>query len=254
VAASLSRRELQQTLKSWKVPATGTTEALRQRYREERLKRLGAEAAGAVAAAAAAAAAAGGTITAVVSLDDVPRPHAATTHAHSPESNNNNTDNARSDETRLRRYRSSCPTAIKDRIKRALTQRLFLVQNDSANSTTTLEGSFIVLGSTGNVYTVKVSHIPSCTCLDHASGHLCKHILFVLLKVMQLPPNSPLIYQAMWPTFELEEKFHCLEAQWVGGTEVITNDQVCSAYAKLKEQSSNLKRSIELLDFSFDFC
>ncbi len=68
VAASLSQRELQQTLKSWKVLAMGTTKAFRQCYQEERLKRLGAKAAGAVASTAAAG---GTTITAFISLDDV---------------------------------------------------------------------------------------------------------------------------------------------------------------------------------------
>jgi len=89
----------------------------------------------------------------------------------------------------ITRVHSPQPSSIKDCIAQALTQHLFLVQkNDSANSTTMLEGSFVILSLTGNVYMVKVSHhIPSCTCPDHTHGHLCKHILFVLLKVMRLP-------------------------------------------------------------------
>jgi len=39
------------------------------------------------------------------------------------------------------------------------------------------EQKFYVLGSVGNVYTVTISHIPSCTCPDHAKGNLCKHIV-----------------------------------------------------------------------------
>jgi len=123
------------------------------------------------------------TITAVVSLDDVPWPNAATTNVPSLESNHNhNHNNPILEEKRLHHYQSLCPTATKDHIVRFLMQCLFLVQYDSANSTTMWEGSFVVLSLTRNVYTVKVSYISRCTCLYHASGHLCKHILFMLLK------------------------------------------------------------------------
>ncbi|KAI3907413.1 hypothetical protein MKX01_036330 [Papaver californicum] len=44
---------------------------------------------------------------------------------------------------------------------------------------------FFILGSTGNVYTVRLSRIPSCNCPD--SAFPCKHILFVYTRVLNLP-------------------------------------------------------------------
>jgi hypothetical protein len=91
------------------------------------------------------------------------------------------------------------------------------------------EQSFYVLGSVGNVYTVKISHIPSCTCPDHAKGNLCKHIvsqfslqfvcnsllfkLFVFLKVLRVPSDSNLIYQNALLTEELESIFKSAPAK-----------------------------------------
>ncbi|XP_026442080.1 uncharacterized protein LOC113341408 [Papaver somniferum] len=44
---------------------------------------------------------------------------------------------------------------------------------------------FFILGSTGNVYTVRLSRIPTCNCPD--SAFPCKHILFVYTRVLNLP-------------------------------------------------------------------
>ncbi|KAI3943898.1 hypothetical protein MKW92_023820 [Papaver armeniacum] len=62
------------------------------------------------------------------------------------------------------------------RIERALNQCLHLLHRS--------EGDFFVLGETGNVYTVTLSRIPSCNCPDSHSP--CKHILFVLLHVLDI--------------------------------------------------------------------
>ena len=66
-------------------------------------------------------------------------------------------------EKRLRRYRSSMTIGIYDRIERALNQRLYLLAT-SKSSTSSLSREYQVLGQTGNVYTVVISHLPSCTC------------------------------------------------------------------------------------------
>lgn len=47
----------------------------------------------------------------------------------------------------------------------------------------------------------------SCLFTDFIRGHLCKHILFVFLKVLKVPTNSPLIYQKALLNSELEEIF-----------------------------------------------
>ncbi|XP_028755869.1 mitogen-activated protein kinase kinase kinase 1-like [Neltuma alba] len=64
-----------------------------------------------------------------------------------------------------------------DRILRALRHPLLLLHRSHA--------SFFILGATANVYTVTLSSLPSCTCPDRTTP--CKHILFVLIRVLGLP-------------------------------------------------------------------
>ena len=66
-------------------------------------------------------------------------------------------------EKRLRRYRSSMTVAIYDRIERALHQRLYLLEI-TKSSNESISREYKVLGQTANVYTVIITHIPSCTC------------------------------------------------------------------------------------------
>ena len=88
---------------------------------------------------------------------------------------------------------------------------------------------FTVLGSTGNVYTVTLGHVPSCNCPDHRKRQdLCKHILFVSLKVIGLSSSDPLSYQKAYVTSELETLFEKLRHRRVGGT-VLANEQVRAA-------------------------
>src|ERR1700677_269969 len=66
-------------------------------------------------------------------------------------------------EKRLRRYRSSMTVAIYDRIERALNQRLYLLAI-TKSSNESISREYKVLGQTANVYTIVITHIPSCTC------------------------------------------------------------------------------------------
>lgn len=155
-------------------------------------------------------------------------------------------------EKRLRRYRSAPPAKIRERIARSMTQRMFLIQkgaveieensgNDnesSSYSSSSKRCTFSILGSTGNCYDVMIQRLPHCTCPDHAKGNLCKHILFVLLKVMQLPPESPLIYQSAWLSTELEEMFATMEERFLrvwGSSSIIANEKVQQAYHKMQQ-------------------
>ncbi len=80
-----------------------------------------------------------------------------------------------------------------DRISRALSQRMYLINQQDDSTADNLSRTYAVLGSTGNVYNVKIDSSPSCTCPD--SFPCCKHILFVFLRVLKLPRQSPFIYQ-----------------------------------------------------------
>lgn len=113
-------------------------------------------------------------------------------------------------EKRLRLFKKSCPLATQERADRVFLQRFFCVER---NRTGEISEEFKVLGSTGNCYTVKIQHEPTCDCPDGAKGNKCKHQvrsclplprrpaltrisslaqLFVLLKILQVPQSSNL--------------------------------------------------------------
>jgi len=211
----LSRSELQMALKHYRLPSSGTNVALRELYQQYRDSQMGRNTSTAAVVPASAAAA-------------KKPPPTQTTPAASEKK-------AAPPEQRLKRYRSSCPTGIHQRIERASTQRMFLVRKDD-EPTDNLTCQFIILGSTGNVYTVEIGKLASCTCPDHLKGNLCKHILFVLIKVMAINPTSPLIYQEAWLESELRDMFHQMSERYrrVSGA-VLANSKVRATYAKLEK-------------------
>ncbi|WVZ79830.1 hypothetical protein U9M48_027362 [Paspalum notatum var. saurae] len=74
---------------------------------------------------------------------------------------------------------------VANRIIRALQHQLRLLHRAGAD--------FYVLGATGNVYTVTLSTAPACTCPDPAVP--CKHILFVLLRVLGLSLDEACVWR-----------------------------------------------------------
>jgi Ring finger domain/SWIM zinc finger len=137
------------------------------------------------------------------------------------------------EEKRLKRYRDSCPVALQERLERAATQRLYLIHQsevpENAISETNHTVDFTVLGSTGNVYKVQFRNVPTCNCPDfQRRADMCKHIMFILLKVMGLSASNPLSYQKAYLTSELEELYTILRTRRVGGS-VLANAQVRAA-------------------------
>lgn len=66
---------------------------------------------------------------------------------------------------------------------RGISQKLYLIE--SIDHEDYIKKEFVIMGSTGNVYTVTIDEKPTCTCPDHKSRHnRCKHIYFVLIKIM----------------------------------------------------------------------
>jgi hypothetical protein len=104
-------------------------------------------------------------------------------------------DNHLIEEKRATRTRSSANRDTCQRIERALSQRLYLLNQSDISTTNRLCRTYDVLGSTGNVYQVEISQFPSCTCPDAERGNLCKHILFVYLRVLRCQSNSKIIIQ-----------------------------------------------------------
>lgn len=89
---------------------------------------------------------------------------------------------------------------------------------------------FVLLGSTGNVYTVRVGRLVSCDCGDaeNARSRVCKHALFVFLRVLQVGKTSPLVFQTALLPSELRAIFTDRPAV---KEEVLASRAVMMAYA-----------------------
>ncbi|KAF8269321.1 hypothetical protein EI94DRAFT_1574532 [Lactarius quietus] len=155
-------------------------------------------------------------------------------------------------EKRDARFKKSCPKNILERVARVKSQRFFMI--DRKREGEELSEEFKVLGSTGNVYTVVIGKVPSCNCPDASRGHHCKHILFIFLKVLQVPESSGLWYQKALLHSELESIFTNAPL----APNVLANDTVRNAYAsatgKLPTSASATKRRIPGPEDSCPIC
>lgn len=137
------------------------------------------------------------------------------------------------EEKRKAKHRSHCPQNVLERIERALQQRLYLIEHTIQSPESPISIHFSVLGSTGNVYNVRICDVPHCNCPDAARGHVCKHILFVFLRVLRLPPNSPLIYQKALLQSELKEIVARLPSNRAVGSGVMASKEVIKKYGEV---------------------
>lgn len=73
---------------------------------------------------------------------------------------------------------------MSSRKDRSKTQNLYVIE---ARNNGLYEKKYIVMGSTGNVYTVTIGPHPTCTCPDYRNRHArCKHIYFIMLRIMKI--------------------------------------------------------------------
>ncbi|KAK3109713.1 hypothetical protein LTR53_016736 [Teratosphaeriaceae sp. CCFEE 6253] len=110
------------------------------------------------------------------------------------------------EEKRLRRWRKAAPSTYLEVRSRALTQRMFCLdrQRDSSDPAHPTE-SISLAGTTGNVYTIVVDKVPSCDCPHARKGNQCKHIAYVLSRVLRAPAH--LEYQLALTSSELRDIF-----------------------------------------------
>ncbi|KAK0856555.1 hypothetical protein LTR03_001292 [Friedmanniomyces endolithicus] len=110
------------------------------------------------------------------------------------------------EEKRLRRWRKHAPTSYLEIRSRALTQRMFCLdrQRDTSKPSHPIE-TISLAGTTGNVYTIVIDKVPSCDCPHARKGNQCKHIAYVLSRVLRAPAR--LEYQLALTSVELREIF-----------------------------------------------
>ncbi|CAJ0755329.1 1747_t:CDS:10, partial [Entrophospora sp. SA101] len=158
--------------------------------------------------------------------------------ATSPSSSNTNIAKEPG-EKRLAMIRRSCSMKVKERIERAMSQRMFLVDRSE-------------------VYNVEISTLPKCSCPDFSrGGNLCKHILFVYLKVLRVNPSSSYIYQKALLTNELRQIFQ----NAAPNPTVLANQRVRDKYAKIvggvnsgSDDASSVKRPRQPIEGDCPIC
>lgn len=118
------------------------------------------------------------------------------------------------------------------RIMRAYDDPLYLIESIPPEDEDDPIREFLVMGTTGNVYTVTIENEPSCTCPDfQLRQRRCKHIFFILMRVMKVDNERQKIYD----DFELLDMFSNIPK--------ITHNLI--AKKKLRKKYQKLKKKLK---------
>lgn len=82
---------------------------------------------------------------------------------------------------------------------------MFAIDRSRGGTEEIPEEKIDMAGTTGNIYSVTIGQIPSCTCPDSQKGSQCKHIVYVMHNVLKAPEH--LQYQLAFLSSELQEIF-----------------------------------------------
>ena len=118
------------------------------------------------------------------------------------------------------------------RIERCFTDNLYLVESIPPNLNEEKKRVYLIMGSTGNVYSVVITNKPTCTCPDFRQRKKrCKHIYFVLIRIMKV--ENPIIKK--FTNDNLDEMFNIIP--------LITNNLIVdkSKRDKFHEITNNIK-------------
>ncbi|CAJ1423666.1 unnamed protein product, partial [Effrenium voratum] len=132
-------------------------------------------------------------------------------------------------EGRLERFVPKPSRRVRERIERAKEHRLQVITLKVVERG---EIAAEVVGHTGNVYSVRIGARVSCNCLDFGKARTaCKHLLFLLLRVLQLSDDDPRLWQRALLPRELSDLRARLESQ---PAEVQAPEHVVSACREAK--------------------
>ncbi|KAI4172223.1 MAG: hypothetical protein LQ343_003658 [Gyalolechia ehrenbergii] len=110
---------------------------------------------------------------------------------------------SKGEEKRLRLFRKQAPQSYLIKLERAVSQRMFVVGRTRGGTEAIPEETVEMAGTTGNIYSITIGLVPSCTCPDYSKGNQCKHIVYVLHNVLKAPEH--LQYQLAFLSSELRE-------------------------------------------------
>ncbi|WVF72215.1 hypothetical protein IAT40_007027 [Kwoniella sp. CBS 6097] len=104
---------------------------------------------------------------------------------------------------------SGCPEKFFKKFKKAISQRMFMIAREKGGQGQNQYEDFKILGSTGNVYTTRICNKPKCDCPDYIfNGRtICKHTIFVLIRILKVPDGSSVWYQPTLTASEIEQVF-----------------------------------------------
>ncbi|KAI1298091.1 hypothetical protein F5Y03DRAFT_368720 [Xylaria venustula] len=122
-----------------------------------------------------------------------------------PAKSRNQKQAATNEEKRLRRFRAKAPQSFEVIYQRATEQRFYVLNRSRCGDSDCPEEDVEIAGSTGNVYNVHIARIPSCDCPHALSGNQCKHIVYVMSRVLRA--RFELVYQLALLSSELREIF-----------------------------------------------
>lgn len=123
--------------------------------------------------------------------------------ADSPKKKGKRASDGPTDEKRLRRHRATPPQSYLAVKERAMTQRLTVISRERCGSDELPEEKVVMAGSTGNVYTQTIGLVPSCDCPHAMKGNQCKHIIYVMVRVLKA--REAVAYQLALLSSELRE-------------------------------------------------
>jgi len=121
----------------------------------------------------------------------------------SPKKKSTRASSASAEEKRLRQFRVRAPQSYIVVKERALTQRLTVLSRERGGNDEVPSEIVKIAGSTGNVYTICIDRTPRCNCPHAAKGNQCKHIVYVMLRVLKAPEK--IAYQLALLSSELRE-------------------------------------------------
>ncbi|KAI0436001.1 hypothetical protein F4803DRAFT_543634 [Xylaria telfairii] len=109
------------------------------------------------------------------------------------------------EEKRLRRFREKAPVSFHVVYQRATEQRFYVLNRSRCGTDDCPEEHVEITGSTGNIYKVHIAKVPSCNCPHGREGNQCKHIIYVMARVLRARRN--LVYQLALLSRELRQIF-----------------------------------------------
>lgn len=96
--------------------------------------------------------------------------------------------------------------AVIKRIVKVSLERMYLIHR--FRNGTRLREEFDISGSKGNVYKVTLDRQVNCSCMDFALRHqVCKHLMFVYIKVLRLQGHLPVFSRIRLTEQELNQVF-----------------------------------------------